>query len=142
MNAYSSLCGMVGLSMGQLGNFEEGIIFFEKGIDNGVRVGDLHALATIEAWYSILWRLKGDGRRVIDHAQKSIKYYGEMQFSYGLGFSWSCSGYGYHLLGAFDVAQEHIEKGLNFKTDSGVVISLSVYHVGLSMVHCRIRVSE
>ncbi len=71
MNAYSSLCGMVGLSMGQLGNFEEGIIFFEKGIDNGVRVGDLHALATLEAWYSTLWRLKGDGKRVIDHAQKS-----------------------------------------------------------------------
>jgi len=65
-----------------------------------------------------------------------------MQFSYGLGFSWSCSGYGYHLLGAFDVAQEQIEKGLSFQTDSGVVISLSVYHVGLSMVHCRIRVSE
>jgi len=62
MNAYSSLCGMVGLSMGQLGNFEEDIIFFKKD--------------------------------------------------------------------------------LSFQTDSGVVISLSVYHVGLSMVHCRIRVSE
>ena len=53
-NVYSMLCAHYALSMGMLGNFEEGKVLFEKGLDIALKIKDLFALHFLESHYGTM----------------------------------------------------------------------------------------
>jgi tetratricopeptide (TPR) repeat protein len=133
-NAYSYSCSTYGLSLGYLGNFEEGKVYFEKALRNATKIGDIVTILISELWYSLLFLVKGDGKLAVEHAQNSLRYSEEAKWPFYIGLAWSCLGYGYYLLGDLKTAQKNIEKGLKIHSDTGAETQLSAHHTLLSMV--------
>jgi class 3 adenylate cyclase/tetratricopeptide (TPR) repeat protein len=134
-NVYSYLCVIYGYSMAQLGNFEEGKIFCETGLRYSTEISDLVALGFSELYYGFFYVAKGSGRLEIEHFQNSIKYFEEAEWPFLLSMTWSGLGLGYYLLGDFERARKHIEKGLHIQRDLGAEAQLAVHYWFLGMVH-------
>lgn len=135
MNSYSYICSICGYSMGQIGNFEEGKIFCEKGLSNAIEIGDLITLGFSEMYYGFYYSGKGDWRLEIEHFEKSIKYFEEADWPFLLSLTWSGLGIGYSFLGDVETARKHIEKGFEIQRDSGAESLLSMHYWYLSIAH-------
>jgi tetratricopeptide (TPR) repeat protein len=132
-NVYSFLCAYCGFGMGFLGNFEEGEVFFQKGLTNAAKIDDIVSLGLCEVLFSYFWGNKGEGRLCIEHSQKGIKYLEEANWPYLLGIAWANRGSGYYLLGDLESAQKDMEKGLSLQTNSGVTLGLAMTYFALSI---------
>jgi tetratricopeptide (TPR) repeat protein len=131
---YSIFCSYFGLALGYLGNFDEGQMYFEKGLGVATEMGDVITLGMTECLYGLFWINKGDGKKAIEHCQKSIHHIELAEFPILLGLSWSFLGYGYYLLGDLDTARSHCQKGLEIQTQSGSVWILCLPYVYLAQV--------
>lgn len=129
---YPTFCSSYGLQLGQLGNFKEGEIFCEKGLRIATEMGDLVTLGLIEWLYGYFYILRGDGKLVIEHQQKSFKYYEESQSPHLISFSLAGLGWGYFLIGDYENASKSHEKGITLLNEFGVSIFLSMHHAYLS----------
>jgi class 3 adenylate cyclase/tetratricopeptide (TPR) repeat protein len=131
---YSRLCSIYGLSLGLLGDLKKGIIYCEKGIAAGDKIGDIFNLAVCEFHHGNLYVYMGDPQLAIKHYEKSIKYHEE---SKSIGFSamaWSLLGYAHYLLGDALSAQTHAEKSLKLQRESGIEFFNSLLHWVLSQI--------
>jgi len=135
MNLYAYWCSFCGYSMSFLGNFKEGKIFLDKGLDYAIEINDLLNIAAGGIFYSGHYAMKGNGKHVIKHCQNSIKFFEEINFPQFLYFNWTYSGYGYYLLDDLEVAQKHIEKGLKIANDSQLTMGLGHSYYYLSLIH-------
>jgi tetratricopeptide (TPR) repeat protein len=134
-NPYSSLHAKYAGSMGILGNFEEGKVMLEKGIDFAHKIKNLFALGQLELDYGTLQNIKGDGENAIEHLQNCIRYCEEGQIVILLGQAWSRLGWGYCLQGDLETARKHMENGLKIHSDAGLQYHLSLQYGLLGMVH-------
>jgi len=130
-NVYSMLCAHYALSMGMLGNFEEGKVLFEKGLDFALKIKDLFALHFLESHYGTMQNFRGDGKSAIEHLENCIRYCEEGQSVVFLGVPWIKLGEAYCLLGELETALEHMEKGLKIQSDVGLQYDLG-HFIGLS----------
>lgn len=135
---YSRLCSIYGASLGLLGEYKKGIIYCEKAIVAGHKIGDIFNLAACEFHYGNLYGFTGECKLAIEHYEKSIKYWEE---SKSVGFAattWSLLGYAYYLLGDAVSAQIYAKKGLKLKRESGLEFFTSLIHWVLSQIELDI----
>ena len=90
MNPYSYLCVFCGMSMGYLGNFEEGKIFLEKGLRHAAQIDDLRTLGAAEFYYGLFFHVKGYWKPAVEHLQNSIKYSEKAKFLSFLAWVGAC----------------------------------------------------
>jgi class 3 adenylate cyclase/tetratricopeptide (TPR) repeat protein len=134
-NIYSVLHAGYGSAKCMLGNFEEGEVLFEKGLDFALEIENLQSLSFIEFLYGMMQNRKGDGKNAIAHLQNAIRYAEEGQNVAYLGPSWIGLGWGYCLLGENQTARKHMEKGLKIHSDVGLGYHMGFYYGLFSIVH-------
>ncbi|HYA13450.1 MAG TPA: hypothetical protein VEF33_03840, partial [Syntrophales bacterium] len=135
VNPYSSLCAFCGMSMGYLGNFNEGRIFFEKGLRYAAQIGDLRTLGLVELNYGLFFHTKGDWKPAMEHFQNSIKYSEKVKFLAPLAWSWSYLGNLYSYLEDPETGRRYVEKGLKIQQDGGFEWFLSFHPFFLGDIH-------
>ena len=138
VNPYSHLCGFCGMSMGYLGNFEEGKIFLEKGLRHAAQIDDLRTLGIVEYFWGLFFHNKGEWKPAIEHFQNCIKYSEEVKFLAILGWAWALLGHAYFYLGDPEMGRRYVEKGLKIQRDSGVEWNLSLYPLILGDIHLHL----
>jgi class 3 adenylate cyclase/tetratricopeptide (TPR) repeat protein len=138
VNPYSNLCGYCGASMGQLGNFEEGNIFLEKGLRHAIQIDDALGVAMAEYEYGLFFHTKGDWKSAIEHFQNGIKYGEEAKVLALLAWSWAFMGSAYSYLGDPETGRRYLEKGLKIQRDAGFEYLLSIYPLILSDICLRL----
>jgi len=114
-NLYSNISAWCGFSLGWLGNVEEGKALLNKALQNAGEVNDLFAMGLVGTLYTYLLYFEGDGDNTLYHAQQSIKYSEEAGADTNLGNGWMMLGAGYYLLGEYETAREHADKGLKIQ---------------------------
>jgi tetratricopeptide (TPR) repeat protein len=134
-NPYAQLHAKYAVSMGMLGNFEEGKVLAEKGIDFALKIKNLFSLGLLELDYGTMQNIKGDAKNAIEHLQNCISYCEEGQIVILLGMAWSRLGWGYCLLGELETARKHMEKGLKIHSDVGLDFHLSLFYWCLGTVY-------
>jgi len=134
-NVYSAMNGWHGLGMGWLGNFEEGEVSLEKGLQFATEINsktDLGFIEFLSGWFFIL---KGDGEKAIKHFESAIRYMEEVKYTNILGMAWNGLGWGYYLTGELETAKKNTEKGFKTQSNAGISMWLCYYFLVLSMVH-------
>jgi len=117
-----------------LGNFEEGKVYLEKGLQNATKNGHLGTLGFVESCYGFSYISKGDGKLAIEHQQKGIRYYEESQLPHLISFGLAGLGWGYFLNGDYENASKSHEKGIKLLNDLGISVFLSMHYISLSYV--------
>jgi class 3 adenylate cyclase/tetratricopeptide (TPR) repeat protein len=135
INVYSMLLAYYAQTISMLGNFEEGAALFEKGLNFALDIKDIGALAVTEGHYGTMLNFRGDAKNAVTHFQNCIRYCEEGQFVAYSGVSWVNLGWTYCLLGEYETARQHMEKGLKIQIDSGLHIHLCYFYWLLSLVH-------
>jgi tetratricopeptide (TPR) repeat protein len=138
VNPYSAFCGYCGMSMGYLGNFEEGKIFLEKGLRHAAHINDLRTLALAEFHYGMFFHTKGDWKAAIEHFQNSNKYSEEVKYLLLLAGSWAYLGDAYSYLGDPETGRRYAEKGLKIQREGGFEWYLSFHHLILGSIHLHL----
>jgi class 3 adenylate cyclase/tetratricopeptide (TPR) repeat protein len=133
-NVYSILHSYYGLSMDQLGNFDEGKALFEKGLRFALETKNLDTLSLLEMDHGMGRNVKGDGKSAIEHLRKCIRYCEEGQSVVYLGMAWTGLGWGYYLQGDLETARKYMEKGLKIQSEAGIPYFLSLHRLLLGMV--------
>jgi class 3 adenylate cyclase/tetratricopeptide (TPR) repeat protein len=119
MNPYSQFCGYCGMSMGFLGNFEEGKIVLEKGWRHASQIGHLRTLGNIEIFYGLFFYAKGDWKCAIEHFQEAIRCLEETKQLVELASGLAWLGGAYSHLGDPETGRTYAEKGLKIQRDAG-----------------------
>jgi class 3 adenylate cyclase/tetratricopeptide (TPR) repeat protein len=138
MNPYAALSGYCGVSMGYLGNFQEGKLFLEKGLGHAVRIGDLRTLAMVEYFYGFVFHMKGDWKVAAEHSQKSITYCEKVKYLAGLSWNWCFLGNAYAYLGDPETGRRYGEKGLKMQRDAGIEWFLCYQYLYLGDTHLQL----
>ena len=129
MNVYSMLCGFMGMALGILGKFEDGILFCKKGLKNAAQIDDLITLGPLEFHFSsILWA-KGDWDQAVVHLQKSVNYLEETKVILILSQALSALGYVTSFVGDLEAARRYVDKGLKMQTDAGIEVFLPLHYI-------------
>jgi len=135
-NPYCTMLGWYACALDMLGDFREGQKVREKGLRFALEIKDLDALSLAEMIHGMSLVIhKGDGENGVKHLQNCIRYCEEGQLLVVLSCAQWGLGWGYYLLGDFDAAREHIEKGLKMQGDIGLQMFLSNPYYALCMVH-------
>jgi len=125
-----------GISIGYLGDFNEGEKFIKKSFSSNLDINTFFLLGQREALSGFFYLVKGDGKKTIEHIQEAIKYYDKTDDPVNLGLSWNQLGFGYYLLGDLKTARKYIEKGLSIQKNSVLPFVLPGHYYFLSMVYC------
>jgi len=137
-NPYSALCGYNGMSMGWLGDFEEGKVAIEKGLRNAIQIDDIRTLGYVHFFYGTFFFVKGDWPHAKEHFQNSIKYYEEVKWLLILAMSETLLGLSYYFLGDSETGKKHSEKGLKIIRETGVEMYMSFFHWILGLIHMEL----
>jgi tetratricopeptide (TPR) repeat protein len=116
-NLYSALLSYYGLAMGQLGNFEQGEAYCEKGLRFAIETNNLYSIAFTEFVYGGLLFIKGSGEGVLEHYQNATRYCDQAQMINILGACWAGVGWGYYLLGELEDARKYGENAIKIHHD-------------------------
>jgi tetratricopeptide (TPR) repeat protein len=115
------------MSMGYLGNFEQGKIFLEKGLRHATQIGDLRTLGNVEWFWGMFLHIKGELKPAIEHFQNCIKNSEEVKYLAPLAWAWALLGNISSSLGEPDTGRRYVEKGLKIQRDAGFEWFLSFY---------------
>ena len=135
-NVYSGLSGYCGMSLGFLGEFAEGNIVLEKGLQNAREINDRFITGFMEMCHTVLSIWEGDGDSTVDHAHKAIKCYEEARAEFLVGIAWMYLGVGYYLHGEYETAREHADKGLSIQEKIGIPFLTAWCSWFLAMIIC------
>jgi class 3 adenylate cyclase/tetratricopeptide (TPR) repeat protein len=138
IHAYSFMCVYYGISLAQLGNYEEGHKYCEKGLYAARELGETFNLGYMELMNGGFYTIRGDGKGAINHLSKSIDYLQEASFAIALGAAWCFLGYSYYLIGDLNAARKNITKGIEIHEESGAEGILYIYYNHLSLIHCEL----
>lgn len=131
VNAYSSLISWCGSALGWLGKMDEGKAMLDKGLKNALDVNDRFETGFIELMYSTLFYWEGNGVKTVEYARRSIDYFEEAGADIILGTAYMMLGAGYYLLGDYETAKNHADRGLRIQT---LPINLPWNHWHLAMI--------
>ncbi|MDA8136923.1 MAG: AAA family ATPase [Desulfobacteraceae bacterium] len=125
LNAYSVLCLYCGIGFGNLGDFQTGLNYLQKSLDNAKSVNDVLIIGGIEIGFGIHFVAKGDWNSSILHLKKSIEHSREVNFSWIEALCHCIMGYAYAKLGDFKTGADLVEIGIEKHTQSGVEMFLA-----------------
>jgi tetratricopeptide (TPR) repeat protein len=133
VNLYSGMLGFKGCAMGWLGNFQEGELLLDRGLNFASGIDDKTCLGLVEWFYGMFFLVKGNWKSATDHLQKAIKYLEERKFYIILGSAWMKLGLGYYYLRDLKKAKQCAEKGFTIHNGTGLNywLSLSTFTLGL-----------
>ena len=131
----SRIYSIYGLSLGMMGDFEEGRMFCEKGLIAAAETGDFINLVTSEWHYGYLCIFKGDWKFAIGHLQNAINNCEEGKCDWMLGWALSLLGYAYFLLGDTATAIKQAEKGLRIQKDAEFEVFSSLLNWVLGTIY-------
>jgi class 3 adenylate cyclase/tetratricopeptide (TPR) repeat protein len=134
-NVYSLLLAEQSTCSWRLGNFEEGKVLFEKGLDFALKIKDLIALGILELNHGWDFIFKGDAKNSMKHLQNCIRYCEEGQIVMYLNVAWIGLGWAHWLLGELETARKHVEKGIKIQIDAGIYRFLGFWYGFLGMVY-------
>jgi class 3 adenylate cyclase/tetratricopeptide (TPR) repeat protein len=132
---YPGLCAVYGCSLGMLGNFAQGEVFCEKGLQKAKEIDDLRTQAFVEAYYGQLYITKGEGQLAAEHLQVCVEYCEKSKYLLNLGAAWARLGVAHYLLGNLVTARKQISKGVAIQNDLGVKFMLPYCYYYESMIH-------
>jgi len=135
VNAYVHMHGTCGIALAQLGRFDEGEDFCEKGLRFAHSINHLPSLGWAELSYGSLYSTRGDGRSTIEHSERSLKHLEEGNVNHLLPMAFLSLGAGYGLLGEIETARNHLQKGLKMLKDLGLSFTKSSFYSLMSLVH-------
>ena len=133
-NVYSQLSGYCGMSLGGLGEFAEGKIVLEKGLQNAREMNDRYMTGWVEYSHSGLSFFEGDGDSAVDHAQKAIKCFEDTGVEILVGVALGMLGVGYYLRGEYETAREHADRGLKIQEKVGMPFATVACSCWLAMI--------
>ncbi len=134
-NLYSWLLAQYGLSLGGVGEFEEGIRVCERALAFADEINEPISRCVTELYYACLYFFRGDGEETVRRFSNSAACVEKLQIRIFLGLVWTWLGSGHHLLGNSGIALEYMEKGLKIQNDVGIQFWLSSHYYLLSLVH-------
>jgi tetratricopeptide (TPR) repeat protein len=132
---YPGLCAVYGCSLGMLGDFAQGEVFCEKGLQRAKEINDLRTIAFVEAYYGQLYITKGEGQLAADHLQMCVEYCEKSKYLLNLGAAWARLGVSHYLLGSLGAAKKQIRKGVTIQNEIGVKFVLLYCYYYESMIH-------
>ena len=112
LNVYAALHAEYGIAMTYLGDLEKAEALCEKGLYYAQEIKDLYCMGLVESIYANVFIWRGDGQRVIQHAENALRHCEETQFQIMMGLSWYAAGWGHLLLGELGTAREQADNGL------------------------------
>jgi tetratricopeptide (TPR) repeat protein len=116
VNVYSVLCAWCGHALMAFGEKNKSEKIFEKGRKIAHECSDKYAMGVLEYMHvSLLYFYGEDGNKIIDRAQKMIRYWEEAGVDMFIGHAWAMLGSGYSLLGEYETAIIHTNKGLTIQ---------------------------
>lgn len=132
---YTSFLGYYGVSLGAVGNFEEGERMLEKALSVARSMDNLHSLASVEMLSGIFSFFKGDAPRQVKHYGLCLEYMemGQVLLFQGIVKGWL--GMAYMMMDQPDNALKHLDEGLRIHTDSGLSFFQGSLHIGFSETH-------
>ncbi len=126
-NAYSFLCATSGFAMGQLGKFNTGEIFCEKGQRFASKIDHLFSIALVETFYGFYFCTKGHGALALQHAKESINLMEKINIGpMGLAIAYFPLTWSYLIIGDHEACQTYSKKSIKMMID----INLHIF-VGL-----------
>lgn len=133
MNSYSVLCACCGLSMGLLGDFNNGTKILKKGIKTASALNDLPILGALELSYGFLLITEGSWFEAAKQFKKSIKSADEVKYFWISAFAQIALGHTYSMQGKFEKGILEGNKGIKKHNDTGVEMYLpsAYFHLGL-----------
>ncbi len=132
---YSYLHSYFGMSLGSVGNFDEGERKLQKGLSFARDLDNLHSLAMTEMCYGIFHYFKGDGPNQVKHYRASLEYMEKGQFLIFQGLVRGWLGIAYEMMELPEEALRHLDEGLRIHTESGLPFFLGSLYTGLSKTH-------
>jgi tetratricopeptide (TPR) repeat protein len=132
---FSNQCGWGGLTLGLLGEFEEGKAILDKGLKYARKNDDVLGTGWLEMYYSYVSYAEGDADSSINHSRLAIECIEETGVKLFHGMAWSFLGAGYYLLGDYKAAKNHAKKGLEHQKETGAPVLLSYLNYYLSLAH-------
>jgi class 3 adenylate cyclase/tetratricopeptide (TPR) repeat protein len=134
-NLYNwSLC-TYGWSLGMMGHFAEGFAQCEKGLSLARDTGNMLTLQMAEFYSGLLFLVRGEGEKSVEHVQKAMKYGEEAHMIIFEALSWGLLGIGYHILGDSETSRSSLRNAFAIASRSGVHPFLSVIHWIMGWVH-------
>jgi tetratricopeptide (TPR) repeat protein len=73
-NPYISISGLTGYNLGNLGDFETGIVYCEKGLEVARKINEPLVLGVILNWYGMMYAIRGDGTLAVKYLEPSVKH--------------------------------------------------------------------
>jgi class 3 adenylate cyclase/tetratricopeptide (TPR) repeat protein len=134
LNLYSVILSYYGQSLGVLGDFQRGQVMCERALHSAEEIGNITTLPAVEFIYSYLLIAKGDGKRALEHVEKSIKYSGQADMPVVQWQAPTLLGHAYYLLGDLDAARKHFEERLEIYRSTGYSMLFSFNYYGLGIV--------
>jgi class 3 adenylate cyclase/tetratricopeptide (TPR) repeat protein len=128
LNPYSYILAMWGLATATLGDFDQGERLLQKALPFAEEIDHRGTVGWVEFLYGSVLIFKGDGKKSVEHLQRSVRCLEESQTLLYLGLAWARLGYAHCLTGESKVAVELIEKGLRMLTDFGIPLLRSSNH--------------
>jgi len=129
---YSFLCGITGMALGILGNFEEGEAHCKKSLKVSLDIELPFPIAQSEFFYSWLLSNKGDGVRCVEHAKNLIKSAEDTNNPFAIALGRYILGMGYHRIGDISTAIEQLELSIKIMEENGITLNLCHFHFALS----------
>ena len=124
---YPVTCAYCAYGLAFLGDFENGIIFIEKGLKVAEALQDQRSLG-------LFYLLRGDGKSSFDHLQISLKCADEVKWTILSAFATCNLGASYILLGEYESAQKHLEAGIVIQKEVQVEGLLSWNYCSLASI--------
>ena len=112
-SVYTFICGLGGFISGIIGSFVEGESLCNKACFNASKSNNLYELSYSEFSYGIYATQRGDGRYVVDHLERCIKYLEKSQMATLLDIALASLGLGYVFQGNLNKARKLAKRALS-----------------------------
>ena len=134
-NLYNWSLSTYGWSLGMMGHFAEGFAQCEKGLSLARDTGNMLTLQMAEFFSGLLFLVRGEGEKSVEHVQKAMKYGEEVHMIIFEAVSWGLLGMGYHILGDSETSRSSLRNAFAIASRGGVHPYLSVIHWIMGWVH-------
>ena len=138
-NVFCEICGYYGMSLGLLGNFEDGHTYCEKSLRYAIEIGDLRTMGFCESIFGYLYLLIGDWKFSMEHFQKCIKYFEKAKWVWPLSIA--CCGLAYvnSFLGDRENIYKNLEKVHKLRRESPIEILSSFLYSLLGQTYMNLE---
>jgi class 3 adenylate cyclase/tetratricopeptide (TPR) repeat protein len=132
---YSLTQAMKGYAMASLGDFPGGESFLAEALSLATELNHFGTIGIDELKYGWFFGMKGEAQACVDHSRQAVRFMEQIKSILWLGQAYIGIGQGHYLLGEYEEAITHIEKGLGIQIKIGAQVRQARYYLFLSMIY-------